>query len=180
MTVRQCAATFRPGLDQLFSDLEAGRNFLAAQQLFRLLENLVHRPLFHGWQFTVRARSGHHNSFLTELGISLDSRRTSRARDGSGSWRRESDSNRHRRLCRPLHDPSAIPPCLREREGLVLRIGPSLRNRGAGNESRTRDLNLGKVALYQLSYSRKCANYIKREPPRKAGPCSSSKASTPP
>ena len=30
---------------------------------------------------------------------------------------------------------------------------------GAGNESRTRDLNLGKVALYQLSYSRiaKCA-----------------------
>ena len=28
------------------------------------------------------------------------------------------------------------------------------RYRGAGNESRTRDLNLGKVALYQLSYSR--------------------------
>ena len=26
---------------------------------------------------------------------------------------------------------------------------------GAGNEARTRDLNLGKVALYQLSYSRK-------------------------
>ena len=26
---------------------------------------------------------------------------------------------------------------------------------GAGDESRTRDLNLGKVALYQLSYSRK-------------------------
>ena len=25
---------------------------------------------------------------------------------------------------------------------------------GAGNEVRTRDLNLGKVALYQLSYSR--------------------------
>ena len=25
---------------------------------------------------------------------------------------------------------------------------------GAGDESRTRDLNLGKVALYQLSYSR--------------------------
>ena len=29
---------------------------------------------------------------------------------------------------------------------------PSLN--GAGDESRTRDLNLGKVALYQLSYSR--------------------------
>jgi hypothetical protein len=27
-------------------------------------------------------------------------------------------------------------------------------NVGAGNETRTRDLNLGKVALYQLSYSR--------------------------
>ena len=26
---------------------------------------------------------------------------------------------------------------------------------GAGNEVRTRDLNLGKVALYQLSYSRR-------------------------
>jgi hypothetical protein len=25
---------------------------------------------------------------------------------------------------------------------------------GAGNETRTRDLNLGKVALYQLSYTR--------------------------
>jgi hypothetical protein len=28
------------------------------------------------------------------------------------------------------------------------------KNLGAGDESRTRDLNLGKVALYQLSYSR--------------------------
>ena len=27
---------------------------------------------------------------------------------------------------------------------------------GAGNETRTRDFNLGKVALYQLSYSRIC------------------------
>ncbi len=34
-------------------------------------------------------------------------------------------------------------------------------NSGAGNESRTRDLNLGKVALYQLSYSRGgTADYI--------------------
>ena len=30
----------------------------------------------------------------------------------------------------------------------------SIQNDGAGDESRTRDLNLGKVALYQLSYSR--------------------------
>gem|GEM_PF-1631396 len=31
---------------------------------------------------------------------------------------------------------------------------------GAGNETRTRDLNLGKVALYQLSYSRRLATSI--------------------
>ncbi len=31
---------------------------------------------------------------------------------------------------------------------------------GAGNEARTRDLNLGKVALYQLSYSRICKTQI--------------------
>src|SRR3972149_9689159 len=33
------------------------------------------------------------------------------------------------------------------------RRGVSVKS-GAGNEARTRDLNLGKVALYQLSYSR--------------------------
>ena len=32
---------------------------------------------------------------------------------------------------------------------------PSQRKFGAGNETRTRDLYLGKVSLYQLSYSRK-------------------------
>ena len=32
------------------------------------------------------------------------------------------------------------------------------RNSGAGKESRTPDLNLGKVALYQLSYSREKPN----------------------
>jgi hypothetical protein len=35
-----------------------------------------------------------------------------------------------------------------KREALLPRMS------GAGDESRTRDLNLGKVALYQLSYSR--------------------------
>jgi hypothetical protein len=34
----------------------------------------------------------------------------------------------------------------------MLRSG--LRKTGAGNETRTRDPNLGKVMLYQLSYSR--------------------------
>ncbi|MEY3016072.1 MAG: hypothetical protein RJB19_384, partial [Pseudomonadota bacterium] len=32
----------------------------------------------------------------------------------------------------------------------------------AGDESRTRDLNLGKVALYQLSYSRNEASHYIR------------------
>jgi hypothetical protein len=31
---------------------------------------------------------------------------------------------------------------------------PSITHIGAGNQVRTGDLNLGKVALYQLSYSR--------------------------
>ena len=35
-----------------------------------------------------------------------------------------------------------------------MRFSPFHLNSGAGDESRTRDLNLGKVALYQLSYSR--------------------------
>ena len=38
--------------------------------------------------------------------------------------------------------------------GCLLDDGDKQLNFGAGNESRTRDLNLGKVALYQLSYSR--------------------------
>ena len=40
---------------------------------------------------------------------------------------------------------------------------------GAGDESRTRDLNLGKVALYQLSYSRaaKNAHCTRAKPPVK-------------
>src|ERR1700680_2388109 len=35
-----------------------------------------------------------------------------------------------------------------------LQVPDDKRSFGAGNEARTRDLNLGKVALYQLSYSR--------------------------
>jgi hypothetical protein len=37
-----------------------------------------------------------------------------------------------------------------------------LLNSGAGEESRTLDLNLGKVALYQLSYSRRSRNYDRK------------------
>ncbi|SOZ13553.1 CDP-diacylglycerol-glycerol-3-phosphate 3-phosphatidyltransferase (fragment) [Cupriavidus taiwanensis] len=42
---------------------------------------------------------------------------------------------------------AAIQPKQKGKRGFPLGIG-------AGDESRTRDLNLGKVALYQLSYSR--------------------------
>ncbi len=35
-----------------------------------------------------------------------------------------------------------------------------IKNIGAGNETRTRDPNLGKVVLYQLSYSRKLLSSI--------------------
>jgi hypothetical protein len=38
---------------------------------------------------------------------------------------------------------------------------------GAGDETRTRDINLGKVALYQLSYTRACeARKIAARPER--------------
>ena len=36
----------------------------------------------------------------------------------------------------------------------ILHLSPYLVEFGAGNEIRTRDPNLGKVVLYQLSYSR--------------------------
>ncbi len=39
---------------------------------------------------------------------------------------------------------------------------------GAGNEIRTRDPNLGKVVLYQLSYSRNTFNFLKH---RSGNPC---------
>src|SRR4029453_11968083 len=85
-----------------------------------------------------------------------------------GGW----ESNRRPRLCRPLHNHSATPPGVPDRErGPAKRDKHKLKGRavrrlsldesGAGKESRTPDLNLGKVALYQLSYSRRTAlNYI--------------------
>ena len=53
-------------------------------------------------------------------------------------WRREPESNRPTRICNPVHNRFAIAP----------------QKSGAAEESRTLDLNLGKVALYQLSYCR--------------------------
>ncbi len=76
-----------------------------------------------------------------------------------GKWRRVAESNRPRRICNPLHNRFAnAPQGIQKKEaklpflaaaGLVTGC-----ECGAGNEARTRDLNLGKVALYQLSYSR--------------------------
>ena len=55
-------------------------------------------------------------------------------------WRRVPESNRTRRICNPLHNRFVN--------------APFEANLGAGNETRTRDPDLGKVVLYQLSYSR--------------------------
>ncbi len=69
-------------------------------------------------------------------------------------WRLGSESNRRPRLCRPLHNHSATQPSLRSKTK-PRRSGALFRHHsGAGNETRTRDPNLGKVVLYQLSYSR--------------------------
>ena len=70
-------------------------------------------------------------------------------------WRRVPESNRAKRICNPLHNRFANAPlnflssaC---RNGKLLLPVSGF---GAGKESRTLDLNLGKVALYQLSYAR--------------------------
>jgi hypothetical protein len=49
-----------------------------------------------------------------------------------------------------VHNRFAIAPHSQKREAVASLFGKT----GAGKESRTLDLNLGKVALYQLSYSR--------------------------
>ncbi len=71
-------------------------------------------------------------------------RKTSKNREGSSRWRR--DSNPCTRLCRPLPRLSATPPST-----LSLVCQNHLR---ADDRVRTGDLNLGKVTLYQLSYVR--------------------------
>jgi hypothetical protein len=54
-----------------------------------------------------------------------------------------------------LHNRFAIAPEFLQKWEAQLPISTS----GAGEESRTLDLNLGKVALYQLSYSRKTSSH---------------------
>jgi len=85
-------------------------------------------------------------------------------------WRRVPESNRRRRICNPLHSHFANPPQpipkTRRRKGKrgSCRFPFLDRKFGAGKESRTLDLNLGKVALYQLSYSRVGTNYSQKLP----------------
>ncbi len=86
-----------------------------------------------------------------------------------GEWRRGPESNRPTWICNPVHNRFATAPhpenrartnhlgaCPEKTTGnekgeMVI---PLFGKSGAGEESRTLDLNLGKVALYQLSYSR--------------------------
>src|SRR6185369_1538363 len=99
-----------------------------------------------------------------------------RDRSQNYEWRPRSESNRRTRLCRPLHDHSATWPSVKAgRRKLSLATSKKQKPRnargfieavagheaqlspseyGAGNETRTRDPDLGKVVLYQLSYSR--------------------------
>ena len=83
------------------------------------------------------------------------------------NWRPRSELNRRTRICSPLHNHSATRPIAAGlfhiacggacREMGRLKNKPrqaGVREPGAGNETRTRDPDLGKVVLYQLSYSR--------------------------
>ena len=85
--------------------------------------------------------------------------------DGAFIWRRGPESNRPTRICNPVHNRFATAPCTSklgnsesvadsDKKGKPTDIEGFPFEYGAGNEARTRDLNLGKVALYQLSYSR--------------------------
>ena len=70
-------------------------------------------------------------------------------------WRRGPESNWADRICNPVHNRFATAPCGSPTRGRKREASASLfLFIGAGDEARTRDLNLGKVALYQLSYSR--------------------------
>ncbi len=75
------------------------------------------------------------------------------------NWRREPESNRPTRICNPVHNRFAIAPLYNlTKKGKRLAF-PSYET-GAAEESRTLDLYLGKVSLYQLSYCRMRAQII--------------------
>ena len=71
--------------------------------------------------------------------------------------RRRPELNRGDGFCRPAPNHSATSPVLQPQDRGHRRAGRKDRHRaglGAEDGARTRDLNLGKVALYQLSYFR--------------------------
>ncbi len=110
--------------------------------------------------FTTRA----HNGIVKQKADSTAFQMVNQAADNIDDWRRDPESNRADRICNPVHNRFAIapmsmlqpipgtPPCI-DKKG---KPGLPFVECGAGKESRTLDLNLGKVALYQLSYSRVC------------------------
>ncbi len=67
------------------------------------------------------------------------------------TWRRDPESNWARRICKPKHNRFSIATKTLTKKGSIR--FPFLKL-GAGKETRTLDLYLGKVSLYQLSYSR--------------------------
>ena len=87
---------------------------------------------------------------------------SSRTAIRAGRWRRGPESNRPTRICNPVHNRFATAPSSPSRRTDLRRRRLDEKGKprlpfllfGAGEESRTLDLNLGKVALYQLSYSR--------------------------
>jgi hypothetical protein len=79
-------------------------------------------------------------------------------RGGYSRWRR--DLNPCRRLCRPLPRLSATPPCGFQAFAKSREASAKARSLRADNRARTGDLNLGKVALYQLSYVRRNASDV--------------------
>jgi hypothetical protein len=116
-----------------------------------------------------------------------DFRKRKRPADGGVRmfWRRGPESNRPTRICNPVHNRFATAPwgfCCRAafshngcRPAFPMRphktkgkLDGFPSNSGAGDESRTRDLNLGKVALYQLSYSRIAFGQVRFPTPAEA------------
>ena len=93
-------------------------------------------------------------------------------------WRPGSELNRRTRICSPLHNHSATRPVTGIRQTGFFHItapftrrglkrqdpeNGALSETGAGNETRTRDPDLGKVVLYQLSYSRRGTDILGME-----------------
>ena len=119
--------------------------------------------------------------FTTQASLKIKSLLTSMKQKSSlvgalfnSCWRRGPESNRASRICNPVHnrfvtapfakpiptstsgvsDPSPTKPFASSLSIKRQHFYTLLFSIGAGKEARTLDLNLGKVALYQLSYSR--------------------------